>query len=253
MTNDGQIKAVQTTNQVIKALVELDGGGVSEVSDATELPITTVHNHLTTLRDVGFVCKKGTTYHPSSRFLEIGTTMRLKNDLYTASKRHIQELAAEYDEAVGLLIEEEGYSVMYYAVEKETLDLDINNGTRIPMNLTAAGKAMLACMDDERVEEIVEKRGMPGLTERTITTKTSLFEELERIREQGYAVARGENVDGMFGLAVGLDGPGHDVGAILLYGPASRLAEEETNSRIVQHMRQIKEMVEVNLRAPEIT
>lgn len=252
MGEDGHIKAVKTTNRVITALVDLDGAGVSAVAEEADVPVTTAFNHLDTLREVGFVCRRGQTYYASSRFLDIGTRLRRQNELYRLSKPHIDELAAEYDEAVGLLVEEEGYSVMYYAEEREGLDLDINMGTRVPMNLTAAGKAMLACMDDDRVEEIVDERGLPTLTEQTIDTREELFDELETIREQGYAVAHEENVDGMRGVGVGLDGPGLDVGAILLYGPASRLAEDELHARIARDMRQVKEIIEVNLQAAEL-
>lgn len=253
MAPDGKIKAIRTTSRIVEALVDLDGGGVSAVAEETGVPVATVHDHLSTLRATGFVRKRGTEYHVSTRFLEIGTRVRRNNDLYAISKSHVDELAGEYEEAVGLLIEEAGYSVLYYAVEREGLDLNLNMGTRVPLNLTAGGKAILACMSDERVEGIVDERGLPSLTDRSVADRETLFEELERIREQKYAVAHEENVSGMRGLAVGIDAPGPEVGAILLYGPASRLEDEETHQAIVDEMRERKEMIEVNLQAPEIT
>lgn len=253
MGTQGNIKAIRTTSRIVEALVELDGGGVSAVAEQTGRPVATVHDHLSTLRETGFVRKRGTEYHVSTRFLEIGTRARRNDDLYAIAKPHVDELADEYEEAVGLLIEEAGYSVLYYAVEREGLDLNLNMGTRVPLNLTAGGKAILACMSDDRVEAIVEDRGLPSLTERSVSDRETLFEELERIRDQKYALAHEENVSGMRGLAVGIDAPGPAVGSILLYGPASRLEDEGMHSAIVDDMRQRKEMIEVNLQAPEIT
>jgi IclR family acetate operon transcriptional repressor len=59
------------------------------------------------------------------------------------------------------------------------------------------GKAILAGLDDDVVSDIVAQRGLPGRTDRTITTITGLRAQLEQIRRDGYSM---DNEESMIGL-----------------------------------------------------
>jgi DNA-binding IclR family transcriptional regulator len=60
-------------------------------------------------------------------------------------------------------------------------------GRRNPPHCTAAGKAILAYLPEERVAELAAK-GLPRFTPKTICDQATLLRELERVRSQGYAV-----------------------------------------------------------------
>ena len=62
---------------------------------------------------------------------------------------------------------------------------------------------------------------MPARTERTITDVDALLEELERVREQGYAVDDGEQELGVRCVAVAV--PGGSTSAVSVSGPAARV------------------------------
>ncbi len=89
------------------------------------------------------------------------------------------------------------------AAQPSRLSLD----TRVqqPANCTAAGKAMLASLSPEELNEWIDNRAeLPGLTNRSITSVAKLRKELARVRNQQFAVERGECVDGIncVGIAV---------------------------------------------------
>jgi IclR family acetate operon transcriptional repressor len=84
---------------------------------------------------------------------------------------------------------------------------------------TAAGKVMLAF--GQRDASDAE---LTAFTERTITERDALHEELERVRAVGMAEAVGEREPDLNALAAPVMGRGGELVAILgLQGPAARL------------------------------
>lgn len=71
-------------------------------------------------------------------------------------------------------------------------------GQREPPHATAAGKAILAMLDRERVAGICRETGLTRYTEHTITEQDTLFAELDTVRRRGYAVDDEEEVGGVF-------------------------------------------------------
>jgi DNA-binding IclR family transcriptional regulator len=100
-------------------------------------------------------------------------------------------------------------------------------GRRASAHSTAVGKAMLAFMSQKEVENIIEEHGLPVCTPNTITDKEALLRELERVRQQGYAVDDIENEDGIRCVGAPIfDHQGKPVAALSVSGPAFRLSME---------------------------
>jgi DNA-binding IclR family transcriptional regulator len=122
-------------------------------------------------------------------------------------------------------------------------------GNRRPLHQLAAGKAILAALPTEEVDRIVDRRGLPSRTDNTITDEERLREELERVRERGYAFNRSESIEGL--NAVGAcfrDEEGWPLGALSISGPANRLTgslfEDELPNRLLGAINE----VEINLK-----
>ena len=69
------------------------------------------------------------------------------------------------------------------------------------LHSTAAGKLLLAFGPPDVLDQVVAGPGLPAMTPTTITDLGRLREERDRIREQGYSISEGENVDGVHGFA----------------------------------------------------
>ena len=61
-------------------------------------------------------------------------------------------------------------------------------GSRIPMHCTSLGKVILAYSEPEILQPLLKRMDFVKRTERTITDPDRLMEELEQVREQGYAL-----------------------------------------------------------------
>ena len=123
------------------------------------------------------------------------------------------------------IVEEHGQRVyLYTEVGESSVQTGARVGKRGALHTSAAGKAILANLPESRVEEIIEQRGLEAGTENTISSREDLFEELERIREQGYALNNREtnirvnavgtavmNADGTVLGALSVAGPGDEV------------------------------------------
>jgi IclR family transcriptional regulator, acetate operon repressor len=89
----------------------------------------------------------------------------------------------------------DGHEAVYIEkVEPETfIRMDTWVGRRMRVHATSVGKAIVAHIPSEQLEEILRKSGMEKRTPKTITTMPRLLKELERVRDQGYAVDDEEN------------------------------------------------------------
>jgi DNA-binding IclR family transcriptional regulator len=119
---------------------------------------------------------------------------------------------------------------------------------RVGLHCTSLGKAILAYLPEERVDEIVDRWGLPARTADTITTREELDAELERIRERGYAQDNGERLSGLRCVAAPItDTDGVAIGAVSVAGPTSRMKGERFESEIPERVQSVANVTEINL------
>lgn len=245
------VKATKRTFEILEALRDLDGGGVSELATHLDMPKTTVFEHLETLHELDYIVKVdgGNGYRIGTGFLDLGGYARKQMKIYDVAKPEIQTLAEQTGEHTNLMVEEHGRGTFLYKAEGENaVQLDTYDGHRVLLQTTALGKAILAHYSESRVEEILDRYGLPEITENSITEKDELFEELAEIRQQGYATDREERVKGMWCVAAPItSGDGHVHGAVSVSGPKSRMRGERFNEELPNAVTRIANVIEVNL------
>ena len=249
-TDDAPVRATQTTIRVIRALRELDSAGVSAVAEHLDVPTSTAFDHLRTLEQNEFVRREGDEYVLGSQFLEIGGYCRSNDHLYKIAEPEIQKMAHKTGEHANLVIEEFGQGVFYAKAEGEdAFQLDTHVGKRVHLQTTGAGKAILAELPDERVEEIIDTHGLPRITENTITDRATLFEELDTVREQGFATETEERIQGVRCVGAALtDGDGDVLGAVSVSGPKSGMQDERFFEDIPELVLRTANVIEVNMK-----
>ena len=127
-------------------------------------------------------------------------------------------------EIAGAATEERGQRVILFRSAGEMAAGDkIPIGEHSHMHWTSLGKALLAHIPAERRSKIVDRHGLPRGTERTFTDRDELGNELERIRQQGYAIDDDEHLRGVRGVAVPIfDTEQNVIASIGLTGPRNR-------------------------------
>ena len=66
-------------------------------------------------------------------------------------------------------------------------------GMHMPLHCTSIGKSVLSLLDDDEVDAIIARAGLPARTPTTITDGARLHHELATVRRLGYAVDDEEN------------------------------------------------------------
>lgn len=246
------LKTVERTIQIIEALEQLDGAGVSELAAHLDLSKGGVYNHLATLNQEGYVIKNGQQYRLSHRFFNLGHFVKHRTDIYNIAKPELDRLAEMTGGHAILVIEEFGKAIyLYRAVGQQGISEEFG-ARRLEstdhLHVSSVGKAVLAHLPPERVEEIVEMEGLPPKTDETITDVDVLLEELVKIRDRGYAICDEEAVKGV--RAVGapiLDEDGTVAGAISTSAAKHQFHDELLYDVLPQVVMEIANVIEVNL------
>lgn len=221
----GTVKAVRTMFDIVEYVADCDGVTITEVADELGYAKSTVHRHFSTLTELGYLVEDANEYYEGLRFLEIGHSARVRQQGYEMAKEKVEEIAAETGERAQFIVEEHGEAVyIHRAFGEHAVRTDPGIGSRIPLHATAAGKAILANLDERRRTEIVEAIDFEPITDATITDSTSLYDELDAVRERGYSFNRQENLAGLHAVGVPVTRPDGDViGALSVSGPSHRL------------------------------
>lgn len=255
MTNESSprtMATVATSWKIIGALESLQGAGVTELADYLDIPKGTVYTHLATLKEQKYVVKRDGKYHLGLHFLNLGEFVKKHNVLFKAGRSEVEGLADETDEYVHLVTEEHGDLIYLHeargqnAVGKNYFEKKLEKPGYL--HSSAYGKAILAYLPKDRVKEIIGESGLPQRTEKTITSKDALFEELETIREQGYALNDEEEIFGT--RAVGapiLDKNETVLGAVSLTKPTSRMQGDDFHKSVPDLVTSTANIIEVNI------
>lgn len=200
-------RAVQVLEVMSGALGVLS---LSEIAARVPLPKSSTCNILVTLEAAGMVRRSSGGWLIGYRALEIGQSVLHANPLVGDFRRAIDASPALAQETV-LLAVLDGTDVLYLARHdgREPVRLGSDIGRRLPAVVTALGKAMLAALPADDLEErlaSIAARPLPRPTRRSHRTISGLRHELLRTRRRGFAVDTEENTIGITCFAIPVTG-----------------------------------------------
>jgi DNA-binding IclR family transcriptional regulator len=222
----GTIQSVDRAARILKALA---GGprrlGVSELADRLGLSRPTVHGLLQTLQAHGFVeqDRDSDKYQLGAGLLQLGNSYLDLNELRGRSIVHAERLAANTQSAVRVgVMHGANVVVVHHVFRPDAAFQVLEVGAQLPVHASALGKAMLAYAPDALLDDLLSEP-LPKLTSRTLAPK-ALRDELDAVRERGFARERDEAVLGEASIAGPIfDHSGHVVGAIGVVGDTDRI------------------------------
>jgi DNA-binding IclR family transcriptional regulator len=242
------VKTADTIFGIVEFLLENGGSGVKEIAESQEMAQSTVHSHLATLLDHEYVVKDGTTYRLSLKFLDHGIRVRRELPLTRAAKPVIEQLSDDTGEVAWVVVEEHGRAVYLMKSSGENAVRTRGRvGRRTTMHDIAAGKAILAHLPESRVGDIIDAFGLPERTDNTITERETLDEELESIRDQGYAINDGETTEKVRAVASPIIWDNEVRGAVGIAGPKHRLSGERFTESIPTKILEAVDTIELKL------
>lgn len=222
---DRPVETVERAVDVVDYLRREGSATMADLAAEFDCAKSTVHRHVKTLEANSLVVREGEGYRLGVRFLDFGVAARETYTLFEEAKPKVDELAEETDEKIWCTVEEHGRSVHIYGARgKHSVRTHARVGARNHLHQHAAGKAILANLPEDRVDEIIRTHGLPARTPHTVTDADTLRSELAEIRERGYAFNFEESVEGLHAVGAPItDEDDVALGAISVSGPANRL------------------------------
>ncbi|MGI6286638.1 IclR family transcriptional regulator [Neomoorella humiferrea] len=219
---------------------------LGEIARALDLPKSTLHGLLATLRDFGYLEQSpfDGRYRLGVRLFEIGNIVANNWDVRKVAAPHIQKLVDELEETVHLVVLDKG-EVLYIDKRESRQSLRIVSqvGMRLPAHCTGVGKVLLAYLHPSEVKRIIATKGLARYTRHTITDPRQLEAELAKIREMGYAVDNEEIMDSLRCVAAPIrDHNGKVCAAVSVSGPVARLEGEKFRLAVEQVVRTAAEI-----------
>lgn len=228
-------ETTDTSLTVLDAVADMEEATASEVAENLDMAVSTTHKHLQTLVQNGLLVKRDGVYHLGLKLFHLGTRAKQRDTRFTLAREKTYEIADRTSEVVNFSVKENGRAITIFdSLDSGTLE-GFQKGQYFYLHSTAAGKAMLAEMRDDQVEDVLEQWGLPQLTEYTITNRTALYDELDRVRERGYAINDEEAWESLKAIAVPVKNPdGSVLGAMDISGPPYRLPYEREIAQILK-------------------
>jgi DNA-binding IclR family transcriptional regulator len=202
---------------------------VSEAGREIGVASSTAHRLLDTLRYHGFVKQdpESRGYEAGPALIDVGLAAVRDMDVRRWARPHMEALSAAVGETVHLLALRGRDVVFVDSVEgSDPLRVATRTGAVISAYLTAGGRALLAELPQE--DFMQRFRGVSKLTgSKTISTLGELRRDLDRIREQGYAVNMGDTEHEPHTAAVAVlirDAAGKPQASLTVAAPLVRLS-----------------------------
>lgn len=242
------VQATDNACQLLVALRQMDGAGVTELAEELDYAQSAVHAQLNTLRKNGLVVKDENTYRLSLQFMDLAQHIVSRFGNFDIIRSEVDSLAEETGEVAQFATRERGEIVYLYKSKGENaIKTGSFMGKREDLHSTGMGKAILSTLPTDELDEIVSKQGLPRKTENTATTREELLERLDEVRERGYAIDDEENVVGLRCAAVPvMASVDENLGAVSVTGPASRITDDRFESEIVEKIEHTANIIEVN-------
>ncbi len=246
--NKEKIKSIDKALDVLEFLSANDGEiGIVEISKQLNMGLSTVHRILATLKSRNYIIQNPKTakYRLGIKLFELGCEVQSTKNLIKMVRPYLRELSSITNETANLAILEDKEVIYLDTIESsEILKTGIHQGTRLPAHCTALGKCLLAFLTDSDFEQLYRRdEQITSLTPQSISSWNELKKELNKVKEQGYALDLEEYKIGIHCVGVPIfNGKREAIAAISITGPASRFTGEKMEEAKNQLLIVVKEI-----------
>jgi len=170
-------------------------------------------------------------------------------DILVYSSDDPDQIAGQTNETATYLTEKCGRGVYIESISTNpNRNTDIYPGLRVLLYASSLGKTVLAELPEKRGQEVIDADGLAAHTPQTITDSERLDEELETIRDQGFAVDDEEFMRGLRCVAAPITRDGDTVlGAIGISAPTSHVDDDRFFNELPDIVRSAANVIYLNL------
>jgi IclR family pca regulon transcriptional regulator len=168
--------------------------GIADIADDLGMSRSTTHRYVITLVALGYL-EQGASrkYRLGLRVTDLGMSALNSTGLREHSHPYLQELRQRTSYTVSLAVLD-GSDILYvdrvrsFRRGQDTINLDLQPGSRLPAYCTAMGKLLLAHLPEPEQRDLFASMKLAKRGPNTITSKKALYDELDEVRTAGFAV-----------------------------------------------------------------
>lgn len=168
-------------------------------------------------------------YRLGLRLFELGSSAVAQLNLRERARPYLDRLVLETGETAHLCILDEGKVLYLEKLESpHAIRMASWVGRRNPAHCSAVGKALLAFLSEEQLDDFINRYGLPAQTRNTITKPDHFKAGLRIVRKRGYAVDDEESYEGLRCIGAPIrDYSGKVIASMSVAGPAFRLTKDK--------------------------
>lgn len=220
------VRAVERALEILLCFTDSTDLGLSEISNRLSLHKSTVHRLLATLENKGFLIRDVQTekYRLGFRVWELSANLSHNDDPATMLLPEMERLRDLVEETISLYVRDGYERIRIQAVQsKQPIRRVAPVGARMPLTVGASSKVLVAHAEQHDMHEILEGLEWPEYVDRD-----TYIEQMEPIRQQGYATSVEERELGTAAVAAPIfNRNGQLIAAIAASGPSNRLTQEK--------------------------
>jgi DNA-binding IclR family transcriptional regulator len=208
-----------------------------DFAEIAEMNSSTALRYLTTLQRSGYVAqeKDSGCYYMTMKICALAGLVSSHSEVKQICAPYLRSLSQIFTESVNLSIEQD-MQLLYIDVingKAQMLTTVQRIGNTAPLHCTGSGKLFMLDYDDAQLDQYIAVKGLVALTEKSITKREVLAEELERIGSVGYAWDNEECSLGARCIAAPIRGyTGKVVASVSVSGPISRMQDSFIYERL---------------------
>jgi len=224
----GSVPALDRSLDILELLSNTPSGlTLSELSQQLEAPKNAVFRITQTLLARSYLSRHVETraFQLTGKWLKLATPRLGGMSLSALARPAMIALRDETSETVqlGVLSGTEG-TIIEQVEGTQPLRIVVDLGLRFQLHNNGPGKLLLAHLPEEQRNQVISRLDLTASTSRTITNKSELKKECDRIVSQGYSVDYAESNDGIHCVAAPIMSEFEGVvGALWVTGPVKRL------------------------------
>lgn len=207
-----------------------DGMTLARLSVALDSPKSSLLTLLRPLVARGYLTHAGGSYRLGSAIFRLAADILSTRSFPKLIRPFMEDLVAQSQESVFLAVIDRAAACVSYVEGVESTQAVrymAPIGAPRPLYCSAAGRLLLTYQDDEWRNRYVSSVKLKPLTERTMTSRSALRKEIDKIKATGIAVSVGEAIPGAAGIAAPIFNADGTVAAALLIGaPVDRFTRE---------------------------
>ncbi|MBI9047107.1 MAG: IclR family transcriptional regulator [Anaerolineaceae bacterium] len=227
-----RINSIQRACQILKCFsLSRPELSLVEISNLTQIPKPTVFRILSTLEESRFIQRTTdpNKYQIGILGFELGSVYLGHLSVERIAHPIMDELAVDYGMSTNLGMLDDG-KVVYLATSdpRDVMRYNPIIGYRHFIHCSALGKMLVADQTSDNISAMLEKHGMPALSEFSITEKEVFLNQVETVRLKQHAIDDQESAVGMFCLAVPIrNHEGNVRFAMSISGPKLRFSGDQ--------------------------